>query len=145
MTSSVFASAGDLAVVAAAARRVDCGHSGAERRSARVPGLSAGGSGSDELHDGARASPASVSVWRSPPPRAGVTFVHEAPTFDAQLEHIMPQVASMGASVAVADFDRDGWQDFYVTNSARAASTVCTATRATAPSRTSPRRSDWPT
>ena len=23
----------------------------------------------------------------------------------------------MGAAVAVADFDRDGWQDFYVTNS----------------------------
>ena len=49
--------------------------------------------------------------------RAGVKFVHEAPTFDAQLEHIMPQVASMGAAVAVADFDRDGWQDFYVTTS----------------------------
>ena len=30
----------------------------------------------------------------------------------------MPQVASTGASVSVADFDRDGWQDFYVTNSA---------------------------
>ena len=30
----------------------------------------------------------------------------------------MPQVASMGAAVAVADFDRDGWQDLYVTNSA---------------------------
>jgi hypothetical protein len=30
----------------------------------------------------------------------------------------MPQVASTGASVAVADFDRDGWQDFYLTNSA---------------------------
>jgi hypothetical protein len=29
----------------------------------------------------------------------------------------MPQVASMGAAVAVADFNRDGWQDFYVTNS----------------------------
>ena len=29
----------------------------------------------------------------------------------------MPQVAAMGAAVAVADFDRDGWQDFYVTNS----------------------------
>ena len=29
----------------------------------------------------------------------------------------MPQVASMGAAVAVSDFDRDGWQDFYVTNS----------------------------
>ena len=49
--------------------------------------------------------------------RMGVSYTHEGPTFDAQLEHIMPQVASMGASVAVADFDRDGWQDFYVTNS----------------------------
>jgi hypothetical protein len=29
----------------------------------------------------------------------------------------MPQVAAMGAAVAVADFDRDGWHDFYVTNS----------------------------
>jgi hypothetical protein len=47
----------------------------------------------------------------------GVDFTHEAPTFDARLDHIMPQVASMGAAVAVADFDRDGWQDFYVTNS----------------------------
>jgi enediyne biosynthesis protein E4 len=47
----------------------------------------------------------------------GIRFEHEGPTFDAQLEHIMPQVASMGASVAVADFDRDGWLDFYVTNS----------------------------
>ena len=29
----------------------------------------------------------------------------------------MPQVASMGAAVAVVDFDRDGWPDLYVTNS----------------------------
>ncbi len=29
----------------------------------------------------------------------------------------MPQVASTGAAVAIADFDRDGWPDFYVTNS----------------------------
>ena len=48
---------------------------------------------------------------------AGVDFVHEAPTFDAQLAHIMPQIASTGASVSVVDFDRDGWQDFYVTTS----------------------------
>ena len=47
----------------------------------------------------------------------GVRFVHRAPTFDARLAHIMPQVAAMGAAVAVADFDRDGWQDFYVTDS----------------------------
>jgi hypothetical protein len=49
---------------------------------------------------------------------SGIEFVHQAPTFDTRLEHIMPQVAAMGAAVAVADFDRDGWQDFYVTNSA---------------------------
>ena len=49
--------------------------------------------------------------------RLGVEFVHAGPTFDARLAHIMPQVASMGASVAVADYDGDGWQDFYVTNS----------------------------
>jgi hypothetical protein len=49
--------------------------------------------------------------------RLGIDFVHQAPAFDARLAHIMPQVASMGASVAVGDFDRDGWQDFYVTNS----------------------------
>ena len=47
----------------------------------------------------------------------GVDFTHQAPTFDARLDHIMPQVAAMGASVTVSDFDRDGWQDFYVTNS----------------------------
>jgi hypothetical protein len=49
--------------------------------------------------------------------KRGVDFVHEAPTFDSRLDHIMPQVASTGAAVAVADFDKDGWQDFYVTNS----------------------------
>jgi enediyne biosynthesis protein E4 len=37
---------------------------------------------------------------------------------DAKLAHIMPEVASMGASVSVVDFDRDGWPDLYVTNSA---------------------------
>ena len=44
-------------------------------------------------------------------------FVHEGPTFDARLGHIMPQVASMGAAVAIVDVDRDGWEDVYVTNS----------------------------
>jgi hypothetical protein len=48
---------------------------------------------------------------------AGITFRHTIPNFDAKLQHIMPQVASMGAAVSVVDFDRDGWPDFYVVNS----------------------------
>jgi len=48
---------------------------------------------------------------------AGVEFTHQAPTLDAQLEPIMPNVASMGAAVSIVDFDKDGWQDFYATNS----------------------------
>jgi enediyne biosynthesis protein E4 len=49
--------------------------------------------------------------------KSGVDFVHRAPTLDPKLDHIMPQIASMGAGVAVSDFNRDGWPDFYVTNS----------------------------
>lgn len=48
----------------------------------------------------------------------GIDFRHEAPVLDEKLEHIMPQVASLGAAVSVVDVDRDGWQDLYVTNSA---------------------------
>jgi hypothetical protein len=47
----------------------------------------------------------------------GIDFTHQAPRLDSKLDHIMPQVASMGAAVSVADFDRDGWYDLYVTNS----------------------------
>jgi hypothetical protein len=49
--------------------------------------------------------------------KAGIRFVHQAPTLDRKLEHIMPEVASMGASVSVVDFDRDGWDDLYACNS----------------------------
>jgi hypothetical protein len=49
--------------------------------------------------------------------KAGIGFKHEAPTFDGKLDHIMPQVAVVGAAVSVVDFDRDGWNDFYATNS----------------------------
>jgi hypothetical protein len=49
---------------------------------------------------------------------AGVDFIHQAPTLDPKLAPIMPEVASMGASVSIVDFDRDGWPDIYVTNSA---------------------------
>lgn len=48
---------------------------------------------------------------------SGIEFKHTAPKLDAKLNHIMEQVASMGAAVSVVDFNRDGWQDIYVTNS----------------------------
>jgi enediyne biosynthesis protein E4 len=48
---------------------------------------------------------------------SGIDFTHQTPTLDPKLDHIMPQVASMGAGVSVADFDRDGWLDLYLTNS----------------------------
>ncbi len=50
--------------------------------------------------------------------QAGINFVHQAPALDPKLDPIMPEVASMGASVSIVDFDRDGWPDIYVTNSA---------------------------
>jgi enediyne biosynthesis protein E4 len=49
---------------------------------------------------------------------AGINFIHHAPALDPKLETIMPEVASMGASVSIVDFDRDGWPDIYVVNSA---------------------------
>jgi hypothetical protein len=48
---------------------------------------------------------------------SGIHFVHQGPTLDPKLNHIMPQVASMGAAVSIVDFDRDGWEDIYVVNS----------------------------
>src|SRR4051812_15084492 len=48
---------------------------------------------------------------------SGIEFQHRSPKLDPKLDHIMPQVASMGAAVSVVDFDRDGWQDLYVINS----------------------------
>ncbi len=49
--------------------------------------------------------------------KSGVDFTHQAPKLDEKLSNIMPQIASMGAGVSVVDFDRDGWNDIYLTNS----------------------------
>lgn len=48
----------------------------------------------------------------------GIDFVHRAPRLHSSLDPIMPEVASMGASVTVVDFDKDGWNDLYVVDSA---------------------------
>ena len=49
---------------------------------------------------------------------SGLDFVHQACPLDPKLKPIEPMVASMGASVSIVDFDRDGHDDIYVTNSA---------------------------
>jgi len=51
--------------------------------------------------------------------QAGIDFRHRCAEVDHRVENIAPQIAMMGgASVAVVDFDRDGWDDLYFTNSA---------------------------
>ena len=55
--------------------------------------------------------------FRESAKESGIVFKHSSPHLDSKLNHIMPQVASMGAAVSVVDFDRDGWADIYVTNS----------------------------
>jgi hypothetical protein len=50
---------------------------------------------------------------------AELNFLHQGPTLDPKIAHIMPEVASMGASVSVVDFDGDGRLDVYATNSSR--------------------------
>jgi hypothetical protein len=48
---------------------------------------------------------------------AGISFRHSPPRVDKRLAHIEPQVAAMGASASIVDFDRDGWNDVYLTDS----------------------------
>ncbi|WP_180540742.1 FG-GAP repeat domain-containing protein, partial [Nevskia soli] len=48
---------------------------------------------------------------------SGIDFKHTSPHLDAKLNHIMEQVASMGAAVSIVDYDRDGLADIYVINS----------------------------
>jgi hypothetical protein len=71
--------------------------------------------------DGGAASSEAVARYgfrlREEAAAAGVAFTHHAPAFDRRVDHIMPIVAAMGAAVSVTDVDRDGWQDFYVTDS----------------------------
>lgn len=47
----------------------------------------------------------------------GVQFTHTRPQLDPKIEHINPQIASVGASVSVVDFNNNGMHDFYLTNS----------------------------
>ncbi|MFZ1702675.1 MAG: CRTAC1 family protein [Pyrinomonadaceae bacterium] len=49
--------------------------------------------------------------------KSGINFRHQSPKLDPKLGNIMPIIASMGAAVSIVDYDRDGWNDIYLTNS----------------------------
>lgn len=49
----------------------------------------------------------------------GVDFVHRKPEFDPRIDNIGAHVAALGASVSVADVDRNGWPDLYYQQSFR--------------------------
>lgn len=50
--------------------------------------------------------------------QAEIEFLHRRPGLDPRLEHIRPQIGSVGASVSIVDVDNDGLPDIYLTNSA---------------------------
>src|SRR5579864_2894253 len=78
-----------------------------------------GGRGSDRAKVDAKTALARHGFYLEEVSRtAGINFVHHSPALDSKLDPIMPEVASMGASVSIVDFDRDGWPDIYVVNSA---------------------------
>ena len=52
---------------------------------------------------------------------SGVNFTHQSPRLDKRLDPILAQIASVGASVSICDFDNDGWQDLYFTSSKKGA------------------------
>ena len=47
----------------------------------------------------------------------GIDFVHQRATVDVKLQHILPQISSVGASVSVVDFNNNGLHDIFLTNS----------------------------
>ncbi len=49
---------------------------------------------------------------------AGVAHPHTNRSFDNPYAHIMEGYTALGAAVAVADYDGDGWEDVFVTDSA---------------------------
>lgn len=49
--------------------------------------------------------------------QSGITHRHQRATVDEKLNHILPQISSVGASVSIADFNRNGLPDIYLTSS----------------------------
>lgn len=49
--------------------------------------------------------------------QVGLDFKHQRATVDDELNHILPQISSVGASVTISDVNKDGFSDIYLTSS----------------------------
>jgi hypothetical protein len=49
--------------------------------------------------------------------QSGINFKHQQPILDEKIGHILSTIASVGAAVSVCDYNNDGWNDLYFTNS----------------------------
>lgn len=74
-----------------------------------------------QRNDASPAAPSGPVLFDDVAADAGLTHTHQKPQLDSKLSNIMPWMASIGAAVAAADFDRDGWIDLYVSNSRKGA------------------------
>ena len=88
-------------------------------------GASAAPAGAETPETGGRedASAAQAGAWptggfEDVAEPAGVAVPHETRTFDNPYAEIMAGYTALGAAAAVADFDGDGWEDLFVTDSA---------------------------
>ncbi len=65
----------------------------------------------------APSAPAATPRFSERAVQAGITHQHKKPTLDAKLSNIMAWMASVGATVAAADYNRDGFVDLFFTSS----------------------------
>lgn len=56
-------------------------------------------------------------TFRDATRESGLEFTHRRAQLDRRLANVEPHIAALGASVAVGDFDADGWPDLYLTSS----------------------------
>ena len=74
--------------------------------------------GGGDRRDGSPAPAAAAAGFEDVAERAGVAAPHRTRTFDNPYAEIMAGYTALGAAAAVADYDGDGWEDLFVTDSA---------------------------
>jgi tetratricopeptide (TPR) repeat protein len=70
----------------------------------------------DETNIAVSPQPASSPAFVDVTADVGIGHLHHRPVLDEKLSNIMSWMASVGATVASVDYDRDGWIDLYMTD-----------------------------